>query len=151
MIFIDHERRAGRGPIGSHASKTMCAVIAASASASLCEREHIVCEIKFLGRDLRQREMAVGGGAAVPRHVLDATGDAAIVHALRARRARAWRRSLGSAEICAIADDLVRAGNRHVEHRREIAVDADGFRSSCAMRRWPSHAASRPCGFVDCP
>ena len=45
------------------------------------EGEDVVGEIDFLGGDFRQREVAIGGRAAVAGHMFDAASDAAIVQA----------------------------------------------------------------------
>ena len=71
-----------------------------------------------------QRQMAVGGGAAVSGNVLDHRHDAAGHEAL-ADRLGERDHLLDAAPVGAIADDVVRARHRHVEHRRAVGIDAE--------------------------
>ena len=76
-------------------------------------------------RDDGQVEVAVVGGAAVPRDVLDdrqhAAGHASPPPPPRpARPPASGRRAVG-----AVADDVVAARRGHVEHRRAVGVDAE--------------------------
>ena len=68
--------------------------------------------------------MAVGAGAAMARHMLDHTGNAArgepVQHCPAERGDLHWLGPEG-----AVADDRVCAGMEQVEHRRGIDVDPD--------------------------
>ena len=74
--------------------------------------------------DARQRKMAVGLGPAVSGHVLDhrqhAAGEAALHHGAAQLDHHLWIAREG-----AVADDLMRALLRHVEHRRAIDIDVE--------------------------
>jgi hypothetical protein len=71
-----------------------------------------------------QRQVAVGARAAVAGDVLDHRGHAALGEALAPGEAER-RHRVRPARERAVADDVVAARLRHVEHRRAIDVDGE--------------------------
>ncbi len=107
---------AGQQHMGGHGERGV---------AQRLERAEIDGSELALGHvDARQREMAVGLGAAVARHMLDhrqhAAGERPIHHRApeRGDHVRVGREG-------AVADDLVRSLLRHVEHRGAVHIDAE--------------------------
>ena len=127
--IITGETLAGR--TASKAGKRTWAVMASGVSAERHEGPEIDRD-QLLGRgvDPRQREVAVGPRPAVTRHMLDdrqhAAGKRALDHGAAERRSR-----FGVDAEGAVADDVVRAGLRHVEHRRAV----DGNAERCEAQR----------------
>ena len=98
------------------------------AEGQVCERPEcleIGCvELGLLRIDHRQPLMTVGGGAAVPRQVLEHGQDPAFQKPRRGR-ARDDRDLVRRLAIGAIPDHLVGAGDRHVGERQAVDVDPE--------------------------
>ena len=77
------------------------------------------------GRHHRQIQVAVLGRPPVSGHMLD-HGQHAARHVALGDGASEIAHLAGLRAVGAIADDVVAAGHRHVEHRRAVGVDADG-------------------------
>ena len=86
-----------------------------------------------------QRQMAVGRRASMSGDVLDhghdAAGDEALADGLGQRD-----HLLDAAPVGAVADDVVGACDRHIEHRRAVGIDAElgeigGQEARCLERR----------------
>ncbi len=81
-------------------------------------------EVGQVGVHHRQVVMAVGEGAAVTGHVLDHRQDAAGQQTLGGGAAQ-LRHQGRLAGVGAVADDVVSAGHRHVQHRQAVDGDPD--------------------------
>ena len=100
---------------------------------------------RAVGIDHRQLVVAVGGGAAMARQVLEHRQDAAGQQALGdgAGDGRDLAR-LGA--VGAVADHRVAARDRHVGQRQAVDVDAERAAGRPRSGGRPSRAAARPDG-----